>query len=79
MIHARIAEALGYRRAFFDSLALAESRGKELIIRIFRKHAADVRTVFAEIPLNQLEQLQRTLKIVGRRAEQFGLGEEQRG
>src|SRR5262249_12647754 len=44
-------------------VALSPS-GKELIIRIFRKHAADIRRVFAEIPSNQLERLERTLKIV---------------
>src|SRR5262245_19356495 len=50
--------------------------GKELIISIFRKHAADIRRVFAEMPSTDLEQLERTLKNVGRRAARLGLGEE---
>jgi len=50
--------------------------GKELIIPIFRKHAADIRRVLAEITLTELEQLESTLKRVGRRAEQLGRGEE---
>jgi MarR family transcriptional regulator, 2-MHQ and catechol-resistance regulon repressor len=45
---------------------------------IFRKHAADIRRAFAEIPSNELGQFERTLKKVGRRAEQLGLGEEQK-
>src|SRR5690242_7355981 len=52
--------------------------GKELIIPIFRKHAADIRRVFAEMPSTELEQLESALKKVGRRAEQLGLGEEQK-
>ena len=51
--------------------------GKELIIPIFRKHAADIRRVFAEMPSAELEQLERTLRKVGRWAEKLGLGEEQ--
>ena len=43
--------------------------GKKLIIPIFRKHAADIRRVFAEIPSTELEQLESILKKVGRRAE----------
>jgi len=49
--------------------------GKELIIPIFRRHAVDIRRVFAEMPSTELEQLEGTLKKVGRRAEQLGLGE----
>ena len=52
--------------------------GKELIIPIFRKHATDIRRVFAEMPSTELEQLESTLKKVGRRAEELGLGEEQK-
>jgi len=50
--------------------------GKELIIPIFRRHAADIRRVFAEMRSTELERLESTLKKVGRRAEQLGLGEE---
>ena len=45
--------------------------GKELIVSIFRKHAADIRGAFAEIPSNELGQLERTLKKVGRHAEEL--------
>jgi len=51
--------------------------GKELIIPIFRKHAADIRRAFAEIPSNELERLERTLKRVGKHAEELGAVEEQ--
>src|SRR5215468_2679695 len=52
--------------------------GKELIIPIFRKHAADIRRVLAEITLTELEQLERTLKKVGRHAEELSVIEEQK-
>ena len=51
--------------------------GKELIVPIFRKHAADIRRAFAEIPSNELGQLERTLKKVGRHAEELSASEEQ--
>ena len=46
--------------------------GRELIIPFFRNHAADIRRAFAEIPSNELAQLERTLKKVGRHAEELG-------
>jgi len=52
--------------------------GKELIVPIFRKHAADIRRAFAEIPANELGQLERTLKKVGRHAEELSVIEEQK-
>ena len=52
--------------------------GKELIVPIFRKHAADIRRVFAEVPSNRLQQLEESLKRVGRHAEELGLSEEGR-
>ena len=52
--------------------------GKKLIIPIFRKHAADIRRAFAEIPSNQLEQFERTLKKVGRHAEELSASEKQK-
>jgi MarR family transcriptional regulator, 2-MHQ and catechol-resistance regulon repressor len=77
-----------YSKGFVTRVESAEDRririvaltpsGKELIISIFRKHAADIRRVFAEMPSTEREQLERTLKKVGRRAEQLGLGEEQK-
>ena len=52
--------------------------GKELIVPIFRKHAADIRRVFAEVPSNRLQQLEESLKRVGRHADELGLSEEGR-
>jgi hypothetical protein len=40
---------------------------------VFRKHAADIRRVFAEVSSDQLEQLEEILKQVGRRAEALGV------
>src|SRR5215831_4996518 len=40
--------------------------GKELIVPVFRKHAADIGKVFSELSSNELQQLERTLKRVGR-------------
>ena len=52
--------------------------GKELIVPIFRKHAADIRRVFAEVPSNRLRQLEKDLRRVGRHAEELRLSEEQK-
>jgi len=52
--------------------------GKELIVPIFRRHAADIRRAFAEIPSDGLVQLERTLKKVGRYAEELGASQEQK-
>ena len=52
--------------------------GKKLIIPIFRKHAADIRRAFAEIPSNQLEQFEGTLKKVGGHAEELSASEKQK-
>src|SRR6266446_3089104 len=51
--------------------------GKELIVPIFRKHAADIRRVFAGVPPNQLRQLEKGLRTVGRHAAELRLNEEQ--
>jgi len=59
------------------TVALTAS-GRELITPIFRTHAADIRRVFAEIPSSQLEQFERTLKKVGRHAEELGGTEKQK-
>ena len=59
------------------TVALTAS-GRELIAPIFRKHAADIRRVFAEIPSSQLEQVERTLKKVGRHADELGGTEKQK-
>jgi len=52
--------------------------GKELIVPIFRKHAADIRRVFAGVPPNQLRQLEKGLRTVGRHAAELRLNEEQK-
>ena len=47
-------------------------RGKKLIVPVFRKHAAEMERVFAELSAEELQQLERILKKVGRRAEALG-------
>src|SRR5262249_6274863 len=46
--------------------------GKKLIVPVFRKHAAEVGKVFSELSSNELQELERLLKKVGRRAEALG-------
>ena len=50
------------------------ARGKELIAPIFRKHAAEIRKVFADASPKELRALEATLKKIGRRAENLGTG-----
>jgi MarR family transcriptional regulator, 2-MHQ and catechol-resistance regulon repressor len=50
--------------------------GRDLILPVFRKHAADIRRVFAEVSSDQLEQLEEILKQVGRRAEALGVDKD---
>ena len=44
-------------------------KGKELIAPIFRKHAAEIRKVFADTSPKELRALEATLKKIGKRAE----------
>jgi MarR family 2-MHQ and catechol resistance regulon transcriptional repressor len=44
-------------------------KGKELIAPIFRKHAAEIRNVFADASPKELRALEATLKKLGKRAE----------
>src|SRR5438046_1388644 len=44
-------------------------KGKELIAPIFRKHAAEIRKVFADASPKELRALETTLKKIGKRAE----------
>jgi len=44
-------------------------KGKELIGPIFRKHAAEIKNVFADASLKELRSLEATLKKIGKRAE----------
>jgi MarR family 2-MHQ and catechol resistance regulon transcriptional repressor len=45
------------------------AKGKELIAPIFRKHAAEIRNVFADASPKELRALEATLKKLGKRAE----------
>ncbi|HET8924407.1 MAG TPA: MarR family transcriptional regulator, partial [Candidatus Acidoferrum sp.] len=45
------------------------AKGKELIAPIFRKHAAEIRRVFADASPKELRALEATLKKIGKRAE----------
>ena len=49
-------------------------KGKELIAPIFRKHAAEIRRVFADASLKELQAFETTLKKIGKRAESLGTG-----
>jgi DNA-binding MarR family transcriptional regulator len=44
-------------------------KGKEFIGPIFRKHAAEIKNVFADASLKELRSLEATLKKIGKRAE----------
>jgi len=46
--------------------------GKKLIVPVFRRHAADIGNVFSELSSKELQELERLLKKVGRRAEALG-------
>ena len=49
-------------------------KGKRLIAPIFRKHAAEIRKVFADASPKELRALEMTLKKIGKRAESLGIG-----
>jgi MarR family 2-MHQ and catechol resistance regulon transcriptional repressor len=49
-------------------------KGKELIAPIFRKHAAEIRKVFADASPKELRALETSLKKIGKRAESLGTG-----
>jgi len=50
------------------------AKGKELIAPIFRKHAVEIRRVFADASPKELRALEATLKKIGKRAESLGTG-----
>jgi MarR family transcriptional regulator, 2-MHQ and catechol-resistance regulon repressor len=50
------------------------AKGKELIAPIFRKHAAEIRKVFADASPKELRALEMMLKKIGKRAESLGTG-----
>ena len=49
-------------------------KGKDLIAPIFRKHAAEIRKVFADASPKELRTLETTLKKIGKRAQSLGSG-----
>jgi DNA-binding MarR family transcriptional regulator len=42
--------------------------GKELIVPVFRRHAAAMRELFSEMTVDELRELEASLKKVGKRA-----------
>src|SRR6266481_5059929 len=63
------------RRVRIVSLTL---KGKELIAPIFRKHAAEIKKVFADASPKEMRTLETTLKKIGKRAESLGTGIKRR-
>src|SRR6202011_5296367 len=49
-------------------------KGKELITPVFRKHAVEIRSVFADASPKELRSLETILKKIGKRAESLGNG-----
>src|ERR1700720_723444 len=49
-------------------------KGKELIAPIFRKHANEIRKVFADASQKELRAFEATLKKIGKRAQSLGTG-----
>ena len=49
-------------------------KGRVLIVPIFRKHAAEIRKVFADANPKELRVFETTLKKIGKRAESLGIG-----
>jgi MarR family 2-MHQ and catechol resistance regulon transcriptional repressor len=64
-------ESLDDRRVRVVSLT---PKGKGLIAPIFRKHAAEIRKVFADASPKELRALETILKKIGKRAESLGTG-----
>src|ERR1700756_773566 len=50
------------------------AKGKELIAPIFRKHATEIKNVFADASPKELRAFETTLKKIGKRAESLGSG-----
>ncbi len=53
-------------------------KGKRLIASVFRKHAAEIKKVFADTTPKELRALESTLRKLGKRAESLGSGIEPR-
>jgi MarR family transcriptional regulator, 2-MHQ and catechol-resistance regulon repressor len=54
------------------------AKGQELIAPVFRKHAAEIRKVFADASPKELRTLETILKKIGKRAENLGTGSKPR-
>jgi len=50
------------------------AKGKELIAPVFRKHAAEIKRVFADTSPKELRNLETILQKIGKRAERLGTG-----
>jgi MarR family 2-MHQ and catechol resistance regulon transcriptional repressor len=50
------------------------AKGKELIAPVFRKHAAEIKRVFADTSTKELRNLETILQKIGKRAERLGTG-----
>ena len=59
-------ESLDDRRIRIVALTAS---GRKLIVPVFQKHAVDISKVFAELSAEELQQLETSLKRVGKRAE----------
>src|SRR3984893_8410288 len=64
-------ESLEDRRVRVVSLT---PKGKRLIVPVFRKHAAEIKKVFADASPKELRALATVLKKIGKRAENLGTG-----
>jgi MarR family 2-MHQ and catechol resistance regulon transcriptional repressor len=64
-------ESLEDRRVRVVSLT---PKGKRLIVPVFRKHAAEIKKLFANASSKELRALQTILKKIGKRAENLGTG-----
>ena len=53
-------------------------KGKGLITPVFRKHAAEIKKVFADASAKELRTLETVLKKIGKRAESLGAGMQPR-
>jgi MarR family transcriptional regulator, 2-MHQ and catechol-resistance regulon repressor len=65
----RRVESLEDRRVRVVSLT---PKGKRLIVPVFRKHAAEIKKVFADTSSKELRALETILKKIGKRAENLG-------
>ncbi len=52
------------------------AKGKELIAPAFRKHAVEIRKMFADASPKEVRSLETILKKIGKRAERLGTGEK---